>query len=999
LSDDQLLDVVKTEGDSRGSLRFFVAQHENELQSSAQLSRSEVTGSAIPPLRPKRRSRSRQNSVSSSVSEQPFELGYDADRDDDDSRKSSARQTNQSHLNGTSGSPPSPVPRRRQPTGPLPPHPAGPPPAPPTAQPTAPSQLQHQAYPPPLPQSQSYHAQHMQYQQPAHGYPHPSSPISQASGSKPPTPPSYFDRRHPSSTPSTFVDRFGHIVQTPGPPPPISPRRTEFSPDEPYSSVPTTSISLSHGRSNSDASAERDQPHVSPEQSYDPLSQRYIRQQGFASRSRGDSPRDSIFPSRARRADQDWASANGSDSNLIISDHHRPNLRLASSRHRSQHFQPKQTMATPSLSTANVEPRPYGQRPFASGRPIAFEKALRSKPPDSHGLKPKSSSEVKSLVKGKSMDNLRQNLPISKNPRSPLPQVPIRPAVARDSPYTPSSSYGAPKSYESPRTTRALPVQGSLHPLSPEATRFRSNIKASPHLGLPLPTNLSSPNRDAFSRDPCARPRSAADNHSPTQQRPNHSPSFGSNLSSTDLRSTGPLSPNRSFGIGGPRPLPHQSSYSDRSSDVHSGPETINSTPPRTPISPIGSKPSTAGDMPLVVEASSPGSDSNSGTFVSNADSADSAMTVRGDEKTQIQAMLKNMNAMLSQQHLGSLNNSSTAVNDNSDGEDYGDGGTWVSHGDGGTWIVAPKRPPSIRPELSKLRTDLPSDVEESATLQRPSAPPAHLRPENNGRAQSQQRTANGAHDHRVSGFAEDPDDWAPRPMPEDVLDRLEEFFPEHDLDRLVIEANSGGNSPVTVEPSAPLPTSQVAPNPAVSQLAHPRRHKKSIRIVAEEQKKRIQNRVSRADSVYANNAMLRKRNTKLWDSKVEEVDTMHIKTTSIPESPSSSSPSARKSHNHLPCRSSKSPSISLATFKWVRGELIGKGTYGRVYLALNATTGEMIAVKQVELPQTPSDRNDSRQNTVVQALKLESETLKDLDHPHIVQYLGFEETPANLSM
>jgi serine/threonine protein kinase len=91
--------------------------------------------------------------------------------------------------------------------------------------------------------------------------------------------------------------------------------------------------------------------------------------------------------------------------------------------------------------------------------------------------------------------------------------------------------------------------------------------------------------------------------------------------------------------------------------------------------------------------------------------------------------------------------------------------------------------------------------------------------------------------------------------------------------------------------------------------------------------------------------------------------------------------------------------SIHPATFKWVRGELIGRGTYGRVYLALNATTGEMIAVKQVETPQTASDKNDSRQISVVQALKLESETLKDLDHPNIVQYLGFEETPSNLSM
>ncbi|KAI0307892.1 kinase-like domain-containing protein [Multifurca ochricompacta] len=87
------------------------------------------------------------------------------------------------------------------------------------------------------------------------------------------------------------------------------------------------------------------------------------------------------------------------------------------------------------------------------------------------------------------------------------------------------------------------------------------------------------------------------------------------------------------------------------------------------------------------------------------------------------------------------------------------------------------------------------------------------------------------------------------------------------------------------------------------------------------------------------------------------------------------------------------------AIFKWVRGELIGKGNFGRVYLALNATTGEMIAVKQVEIPRTASDKNDSRQVTVVEALKLESETLKDLDHSNIVQYLGFEETPNFLSI
>ncbi|KAJ6604578.1 kinase-like domain-containing protein [Mycena vulgaris] len=86
-------------------------------------------------------------------------------------------------------------------------------------------------------------------------------------------------------------------------------------------------------------------------------------------------------------------------------------------------------------------------------------------------------------------------------------------------------------------------------------------------------------------------------------------------------------------------------------------------------------------------------------------------------------------------------------------------------------------------------------------------------------------------------------------------------------------------------------------------------------------------------------------------------------------------------------------------TFQWVRGELIAKGSYGRVYLALNVNNGELMAVKQVEAPQTASDRADSRQIEVVEALKFESTTLKDLDHPNIVQYLGFEETPENLNI
>ncbi|KAJ6495963.1 kinase-like domain-containing protein [Mycena vulgaris] len=215
---------------------------------------------------------------------------------------------------------------------------------------------------------------------------------------------------------------------------------------------------------------------------------------------------------------------------------------------------------------------------------------------------------------------------------------------------------------------------------------------------------------------------------------------------------------------------------------------------------------------------------------------------------------------------------------------------------------------------------------------------------------------------HRI--FKDDArDTWALRPLLEDVYECLEEFFPDHDLDKPVIEEMSTGTLHARTEQTQTL-------KPVIPSKTRVR-GKKSIRIIAQERKKYIRHidRTYRGGEGSTN--MQREICTKLWGSRMEELDISGLQ-------------------EQWP---------DTTTFRWIRGELIGKGTYGRVYVALNATTGEMIAVKQVEIPRTASDKNDSRQVTVVQALKLESEMLKVLDHPNIVQYLGFEETPETMSM
>ena len=72
---------------------------------------------------------------------------------------------------------------------------------------------------------------------------------------------------------------------------------------------------------------------------------------------------------------------------------------------------------------------------------------------------------------------------------------------------------------------------------------------------------------------------------------------------------------------------------------------------------------------------------------------------------------------------------------------------------------------------------------------------------------------------------------------------------------------------------------------------------------------------------------------------------------------------------------------------EWIKGALIGAGSSGSVYLGMDAVSGLLMAVKQVEL-HTGSGPDELRKKSMLDALEREIDLLKDLQHENIVQYL-----------
>ncbi|KXS96668.1 hypothetical protein AC578_4391 [Pseudocercospora eumusae] len=294
---------------------------------------------------------------------------------------------------------------------------------------------------------------------------------------------------------------------------------------------------------------------------------------------------------------------------------------------------------------------------------------------------------------------------------------------------------------------------------------------------------------------------------------------------------------------------------------------------------------------------------------------------------------------------------------------------------------------------------------------------------------------------------------WANRPPVEDIAEQLDNFFPNVDLDQPVGEETEGAEgSPVSatkngLQPKAsspalaesrsitPLSTSSsfdsddsTLKSGELNTVASKNIRKsgglgrtKSIRDVVKNNYTHLGGpsnhpsvssaASSRVPSMHANMAtyqpsaylpnristlrndtsgIARRKSTKMFGAKIEQVKPAR---------------GSRLIHNletipqdHIPAGNVHKPERQ-PTFKWMRGQLIGKGTFGRVYLGMNTTTGELLAVKQVEVNPKAQNADPAKVREMVKALDQEIDTMQHLDHVNIVQYLGCERKEYSISI
>lgn len=254
---------------------------------------------------------------------------------------------------------------------------------------------------------------------------------------------------------------------------------------------------------------------------------------------------------------------------------------------------------------------------------------------------------------------------------------------------------------------------------------------------------------------------------------------------------------------------------------------------------------------------------------------------------------------------------------------------------------------------------------------------------------------------------------WANRPPAEALVDHLDELFPNVNLDQPMLEedeteastdlpSDSSSANTGTLTPMSSLDT--IAPAPQLSRgqtglqsIAQRNMRKsgaglgrtKSIREVVKSQYHPTEKRPmpvgpSRVATLRNGGDIVRRKSTKMFHARIEQVKPSRgsrlIQLETIPQ-------------DTLP-QMQRQP-----TFKWMKGQLIGKGTFGRVYLGMNITTGELIAVKQVEVNAKAAGSDKDKIKELVKSLDQEIDTMQHLDHPNIVQYLGCERKEYSISI
>lgn len=282
----------------------------------------------------------------------------------------------------------------------------------------------------------------------------------------------------------------------------------------------------------------------------------------------------------------------------------------------------------------------------------------------------------------------------------------------------------------------------------------------------------------------------------------------------------------------------------------------------------------------------------------------------------------------------------------------------------------------------------------------------------------------------RRESFARE-DVWASRPPAEALINHLDDFFPNLDLDQPVLEEGAGGSDPIS--PIAEVETLEIAAAQIGMGLAGPSGASQSgtmrsststyndnDTLGSDESTLKALERPGSVQSVAQRNVrrsggLGRMKSIREVARGAHEANKRFTAAAPLPQAGNTSSILRRKSTKMFganivqikPQRGSlimpQIPQDTIpkrqATFRWFKGQLIGKGTYGRVYLGMNATTGEFLAVKQVEVNAKAAGGDKDKMKEMVAALDQEIDTMQHLDHVNIVQYLGCERKEMSISI